>query len=164
MAVHFVADLHFNGSSARHAHPHGFSDSAEMTRRICDVWHTRVAPSDTVWILGNVGNPVHLAGLPGIKHLVRGRFDPPMWSCLATRRYASVCDARLLETPLGSFFLSSDPSAAPDEMRVLHGRAPGWSAPDHVCVSVESAGWGPVSLETLMSSPSPASADVRQAA
>lgn len=148
MAIHFVADLHFNGNCARHAHPHGFSDSAEMTRRICEIWRARVAPGDTVWILGNVGNPVHLADLPGTKHLVRGSHDPRAWNCLATGRYASVSENRLLETPSGSFFLTSDPGAAPfDDMPVLHGRTgSAWSRDGHVCVAVDQTGWGPVSL------------------
>ncbi|HUD27462.1 MAG TPA: phosphoesterase [Novosphingobium sp.] len=149
MAIHFVADLHFDGNSARHALPHGFADSRERTRRICEVWRARVAADDTVWILGNVGNAVHLAGLPGTKHLVRGAFDPPMWNCLATRRYASVCDSRLLDTPRGSVYLSSNPAGAPDDMRVLHGHAPGWSVANHVCVTVDATGWGPVSLELI---------------
>lgn len=151
MAIHFVADLHFNGTCARHAHPYGFSDSAEMTRRICDVWRARVAPGDTVWILGNVGNPVHLGDLPGTKHLVRGAHDPQAWNCLATGRYASVSDGRVLETPDGTFYLASDPATAPLDMPVLHGRAGGPLAIDgHVCVSAHLTGWGPLSLDEIV--------------
>lgn len=151
MAVHFVADLHFNGTCARHAHPHGFADSAEMTRRICETWRARVAPEDTVWILGNVGNPVHLLDLPGTKHLVRGAFDPPLWNCLTTGRYASVSDQRLLETDRGVLLLTSDPTRAwYDDGLVLHGRVRGgWSREGHVCVSADQAGWGPISLDQL---------------
>jgi calcineurin-like phosphoesterase family protein len=161
MAIHFVADLNFDGNSARYAHPHGFDDIREMGRRICEVWRARVAEGDIVWILGNVGNPVHLAGLPGTKHLVRGASDPQAWNCLSTRRYASVCDSRILETPEGTFFLTNDPASAPEDMRVLHGRAhAGWSHPDHVSVSVDRTGWGPISLEHILRGP----VDVRQAA
>lgn len=150
MAIHFVADLHFNGNCARHAHPHGFSDSTEMTRRICDIWRARVAPGDTVWILGNVGNPVHLVDLPGTKHLVRGELDPPAWNCLSTGRYASVSDERLLETPHGLFLLTTDPTRAHHDGPVLHGLVPGnWSQAGHICVSAAVMGWGPVSLDEL---------------
>jgi calcineurin-like phosphoesterase family protein len=150
MAIHFVADLHFDASGARHALSADFVDSRERTRRICEIWRARVAAEDTVWIIGNVGNAVHLAELPGTKHLVRGTFDPPLWNCLSTRRYASVCDSRLLETERGSLFLTSNPAHAPEDMRVLHGRVAGWSAPDHVCVAVENTGWGPVSLDHIV--------------
>lgn len=161
MAIHFVADLNFDGNSARHAHPHGFADSREMVRRICEVWRSRVRPDDLVWILGNVGNPVHLADLPGTKHLVRGRLDPPAWNCLSTRRYASVCDSRMLETDEGTFFLTNNPIVAPEGVRVLHGRTrAGWSQPEHVCVSVDRTGWGPISLEDVLGG----AVDVRQAA
>ncbi len=162
MSIHFVADLHFNGNCARHAHPHGFSDSAEMTRRICETWRARVAPGDTVWIVGNVGNPVHLADLPGTKHLVRGAFDPQALNCLATGRYASVSDARWLETPYGAFFLTSDPASALfDEGCVLHGRVRGnWSRERHVCVATDRTGWGPISLDEIAHG----ARDVRRAA
>jgi calcineurin-like phosphoesterase family protein len=161
MAIHFVADLNFDGNSVRHAHPHGFADSRELTRRICEVWRARVAADDTVWILGNVGNPVHLADLPGTKHLVRGAFDPQPWNCLATRRYATVCESRVLETPEATFFLASNPAGAPEDMRVLHGRAhPGWSHPGHLCVAVDRTEWGPISLERILGR----AVDVRRAA
>ncbi|WP_159979921.1 MULTISPECIES: phosphoesterase [unclassified Novosphingobium] len=163
MAIHFVADLHFNGDNARHAYPHGFADSAERTRRICETWRARVAPTDTVWILGNVGNPVHLAGLPGTKHLVRGAQDPQPWNCLATRRYASVCDFRRLDTEYGEVALLSDPSAAAEmDCLVLHGQGPGqaWEREGFVCVSADQTGWGPVSLDQILRGP----LDVRHAA
>lgn len=151
MAIHFVADLHFNGDNARHALPHGFADTAERTRRICEVWRARIAPDDTVWILGNVGNPVHLAELPGTKHLVRAAGDPQPWNCLATRRYASVCDMKRLETPQGVFLLVNNPAQAPEiDATVLHGQGIGdWTKPGFMPVSACLTGWGPVSLEDL---------------
>lgn len=151
MAIHFVADLHFNGDSARNALPYGFSDSVELARRICDVWRARVAPDDTVWILGNVGNPVHLAGLPGRKHLVRSAADPRSWNCLATGRYESVCERQYLDTSHGALMLVSDPAQAGEsDALVLHGRARGdWRRAGFVCVSAAMTGWGPVSLDEI---------------
>lgn len=160
MAIHLVANLHFDGISARQAQAHGFADCRDMARRICETWRTRVAPEDTVWILGNVGNPVHLAGLPGRKHLVRGHLDPPAWNCLSTRRYESVCEGRFIETPGGVFYLSSEFESAPEETRVIYGRSRRSSPEGHLCVSAERIGWGPVSLEAILQS----SAEVRQAA
>lgn len=155
MAIHFVADLNFNGESALHAIPYGFPDSAEMTRRICEVWRARVADDDTVWILGNVGNPVHLGSLPGIKHLVRGPNDPQAWNCLATGRYASVCDMQRLDTAHGTLTLINDPAKAlEDDALVLHGHTRyAWSRPGHNCVAAHGLGWGPVSLDMLMRKP-----------
>lgn len=152
MATYFVADLNFNGDNARHAHPFGFTDSTEITRRICEIWKTRVAADDTVWIVGNVGNPVHLAGLPGVKHLVRGAGDPQAWNCLATRRYASVSDRALMETAHGLLTLVSDPiKAGEGAALVLHGRAPGdWTRPGFTCVAAECTGWGPMLLDDLL--------------
>lgn len=151
MAIHFVADLNFNGDNARHAIPFGFSDSAEMTRRVCETWCARVAPDDTVWIIGNVGNPVHLGCLPGVKHLVRGGSDPQAWNCLATGRFASVSDIQSLDTEHGVFTLVSDPAEAPPGTAVLHGRLLGpWDRPNHTCVAASALGWGPVSLDALM--------------
>ncbi|PNU01751.1 phosphoesterase [Novosphingobium guangzhouense] len=152
MAIHFVADLNFNGDSALHAIPYGFPDNTEMARRICEVWRARVAADDIVWILGNVGNPVHLGGLPGVKHLVRASGDPLPWNCLATGRYASVCDVRRLDTAHGTITLINDPTKAPEgDTRVLHGhtRHP-WQRKGHTCVAIHEIGWGPVSLDMLM--------------
>lgn len=151
MAIHFVADLNFNGDNAVHAIPYGFPDTSEMTRRICDVWRSRVAEDDTVWILGNVGNPVHLGCLPGVKHLVRGASDPQHWNCLATGRYASVSDVQRLDTEHGPFVLLNNPAKALDgDLRVLHARAADWDRPGHTCVSASALGWGPISLDALM--------------
>ncbi|MEE4451978.1 phosphoesterase [Novosphingobium resinovorum] len=149
MAIHFVADLHFNTEAAR---ADGFSDSKDRIRRICEAWHARVAEDDAVWILGNVGNPVHLGGLPGRKHLVRAVADPQAWNCLATGRYASVADMAWLETPHGGLHLVSDPATAGEtEDLVLHGLAAGdWRRPGFVCVAARHAGWGPVSLDEIV--------------
>jgi calcineurin-like phosphoesterase family protein len=151
MAVHFVADLHFDGPCERYAHPRGFADGREMNRTICEMWCARVAPEDSVWILGHVGNPVHLAGLPGIKHLVRGHSDPQTVNCLGTGRYASVCDRRLLATAVGDVSLVYDPAKVPQEslFPVLHGKLHGdsWHRPGFVCVSIDQTGWGPIGLE-----------------
>lgn len=153
MAIHFVADLHFNAENARHALSHGFADCAERTRRICDVWRSRVAEDDTVWIIGNVGNPIHLAALPGTKHLVRGINDPRPWDCLTTGRYASVCSAQRLNTELGSFDLVCNPvhASGAEGVRVLHGHAQGtWATPAYICVSVAHIGWGPITLDEIV--------------
>jgi calcineurin-like phosphoesterase family protein len=156
--IHFVADLHFDCDPSRHGPGHGLADNTEITRRICDVWRARVAPQDTVWILGNVGNAVHLAGLNGTKHLIRGTYDPQPWNCLATGRYASVSEARWLETEHGTLELVCDPARASSEvtgdLRVLHGFAHGqrsdWTRRGFLCVSAARTGWGPVSLDAIV--------------
>ncbi|KQM21803.1 hypothetical protein [Novosphingobium sp. Leaf2] len=152
MAIHFVANLHFDCEDARREAAAGVSHTAELTRRICETWHRRVDAADTVWILGNVGNPVHLAGLPGIKHLVRSANDPRPWDCLSTGRYASVCEFTRLETPAGRFDLVSDPVRAliEDGVGVLHGRADAaWQRAGIVCVCASRNEWGPISLDDL---------------
>lgn len=151
MAVHFVADLNFNADSARYALPRGIPDTTELVRRICEVWRSRVAEDDSVWILGNVGNPVHLAGLPGTKHLVRAAGDPQPWNCLATGRYACVSERQWLETPHGNLLLVNDPAKAGEtEALVLHGRAHGdWRRPGYLSVTAAMHGWGPVSLDEI---------------
>ncbi|MFS0849010.1 phosphoesterase [Novosphingobium panipatense] len=126
MAIHFIADLHFNDDERCPTLPDGSHDSAEFARRICRNWRARVAPDDVVWILGNVGNAVHLGTLPGIKHLVRARHDPLPWQCLNTGRYASVTERHVLATPEGCITLVADPlDANPDDSElVLHGGHP----------------------------------------
>lgn len=151
MAILFVADLNFDRPGARLL-PAGVSgDGRALTQRLCAMWRARVKREDTVWILGNVGNPVHLADLPGTKHLVRGADDPPAWDCLATRRYASVTERGLLSTPFGDIALVSGGTIGTDATIVLHGAADVVAPADvaHLCVSAERTGWGPVGLDMV---------------
>lgn len=152
MAIHFVANLHFDCEDARREAIAGVAHTGELTRRICDTWRRRVEADDTVWILGNVGNPVHLAGLPGIKHLVRSANDPRPWDCLSTGRYASVCDFTRLETPVGRYDLVCDPVLAlpEDGVGVLHAIAhDAWQRAGFLCVCASRNDWGPISLDDL---------------
>ena len=167
MATHFISDLHFDGDSDRYAVPHGFADSTEMTRRICEVWHSRVAKDDIVWILGGVGNPVHLASLPGTKHLVRAADDPMSWNCLATGRYASVSDFHRIKMANGTASLVNDPiTAAKSDRFVIHGGAAlGYRHSNtHFCVAAHQTGWGPVDLSWLARKGSPLQISLRHAA
>lgn len=52
---------------------------SELDERIASRWRKLVGEHDEVWHLGDIGPDLdRIAGLPGIKHLIRRNDDPPL--------------------------------------------------------------------------------------
>ncbi|NBB71311.1 MAG: metallophosphoesterase [Alphaproteobacteria bacterium] len=83
MTVFFTADHHFGQSSARGLFKRPFADVAAMDAAMIARWNATVAPTDTVWHLGDLAIRFSsarvealLATLAGTKHLIAGNNDP----------------------------------------------------------------------------------------
>lgn len=82
MATFFTADTHFGHAGARALYRRPFPSVPAMDDAMAERWNAAVAPTDTVWHLGDFAirhpDPAGLlAGLHGTKHLVTGNNDPP---------------------------------------------------------------------------------------
>jgi calcineurin-like phosphoesterase family protein len=79
----FTSDLHFNHANVIAYCSRPFKDVDEMNATLIANWNETVAPSDTVWLLGDVclGDIKQslglVANLHGTKHLVVGNHDRP---------------------------------------------------------------------------------------
>jgi calcineurin-like phosphoesterase family protein len=95
MALFFTADTHFGDHRTINIHRRPFASVAAMDEAIVAGWNETVGPDDEVWHLGDVARrsadvAALLAGLNGIKHLVRGNNDDPATGDAAV--WASVQD------------------------------------------------------------------------
>ncbi len=99
----FTADTHFGHGGALGLYRRPFPSVAAMDAAMVARWNEAVAPSDTVWHLGDfaVGQPPErvaslLGALHGQKHLVAGNNDPaavaasPLWA--SVRAYAEIVE------------------------------------------------------------------------
>ncbi len=81
MALWFTSDLHFGHENIIRYCDRPFADAAEMDAELVRRWNERVAPGDTVWVLGDVAlGPIHrslalVGDLAGDKRLVAGNHD-----------------------------------------------------------------------------------------
>jgi calcineurin-like phosphoesterase family protein len=154
VAEFFIADMHFGSPYRSYAKPRGFASVEAMHEAIADAWRSRVTASDTVWVLGDVGDVGGLAELPGMKHLIFGNDDRPKRDYKESDLFMSLRDSHILDTKGGSILLVHRPKDAKiDGLRVLHGHthaAPDEPDPRFVSVSVDKTGWGPISLDEVM--------------
>jgi calcineurin-like phosphoesterase family protein len=81
MATWFTSDLHFGHANVIQYSSRPFADVDEMNEALVDNWNARVAPDDTVWVLGDVAMGKAHETLPfvellaGRKILVAGNHD-----------------------------------------------------------------------------------------
>ena len=79
--IHFTSDTHFGHANVIKYSNRPFSDAASMDEALILNWNAVVAPTDTVWHLGDFGFTKHqeletiLRRLNGTKHLVFGNHD-----------------------------------------------------------------------------------------
>jgi calcineurin-like phosphoesterase family protein len=150
----FIADMHFGSPYRSYAKPRGFASTEAMDVAIRETWRSRVAASDVVWVLGDVGEIAAVADLPGTQHLIFGNDDSPRGPYKDSGVFASYATSSVLETGFGPIRLVHIPKAAkPDDTRVLHGHthaAPDEPDPRFVSVSVDKTGWGPISLDEVV--------------
>lgn len=108
MAVYFTSDTHFGDPRVLRLDRRPFTDMAGHDAALIEAWNAVVAPSDTVWHLGDFcaarppsGAEDLLAVLHGEKHLISGNNDGPAtleaagWASVAPYREMTV-DGRFL--------------------------------------------------------------------
>ena len=163
MAVHFTADTHFGHGGALGLFRRPFPSVAAMDEALALAWNAAVAPSDTVWHLGDVAvrakpeRVAHLlARLNGAKHLIAGNNDGD--ATRACAGWASVRDYAEIELDGRRLVLCHYPLRSWNGMAKgalnLHGHSHGRMAPltRQFDVGVDVWGFRPVGLETLLAS------------
>ncbi|WP_182083969.1 metallophosphoesterase family protein [Aureimonas sp. ME7] len=99
--IFFTADTHFNDPRVLRLDRRPFADLAAHDEALVAGWNAAVAPSDTVWHLGDFarGTPaevdVLLVRLNGTKHLIAGNNDDEATRSLAG--WASISDYSEIE-------------------------------------------------------------------
>ncbi len=153
MTVWFIADTHF-GRQPRHRIKSLGMTGSELDDRIAARWACMVGDGDEVWHLGDVGPDIdRLAGLPGIKHLIRGNDDLPLKALAGSAVFKSVQNQHLLQMEGQAFFLVHKPSDVPSNPggHVVHGHTHQLEpAAGLRSVSVDRTDWGPITLATLL--------------
>lgn len=147
--------MHFGSPFRSYAKPRGFASVEAMHEAIATAWRQRVAESDTVWVLGDVGHTTILRTLPGTKHLIFGNDDSPRGDYKDPNIFASWANSHILTTTRGPMLLIHSPKAVKQtDMAVLHGHThagPDEDDPNFVSVSVDKTGWGPLSIDEVFS-------------
>lgn len=114
MTIWFTADTHFGHDNLRRKHRPQFADVTEMDEHLIAMWNTCVAPTDTVWHLGDFSwysrktAAVILERLHGHIHLVKGNHDdktPPGFVSVVDMKYLRIGEARfhLCHYPMASW-------------------------------------------------------------
>lgn len=154
MTIWFIADTHF-GEQPKRRQMHSGMSAAELDDTIARRWRERVAESDVVWHLGDVGRDWRrVADLPGIKHLVLGNGDTAPQRMKKSELFASVVPFHRLAVADGSLYLIHIPedALAQPSHEVVHGHHHhAEPLPGHRSVSVDRTSWGPITLDELLS-------------
>lgn len=157
--IWFTADTHFGDHRTLNIDKRGFDSVPAMDAALIAGWNARVAPDDVIWHLGDVARrlgdvPGLLAGLNGIKHLIRGNNDDAAIADVAgwasVRDYAEITiDDRFLvlcHYPLRSW--NRQHRGAINLHGHSHGRLK--PMPRQFDVGVDPHGYCPVSLAELL--------------
>ena len=159
MAVWFTSDTHFGDNRTLNIHKRAFASVAAMDAAMVANWNAVVAPDDIVWHLGDVARRIGdvtglLAGLHGVKHLIRGNNDDaaiggvPGWASVADYAEIAVDDHALVlcHYPFRSW--NRQHCGAIN----LHGHSHGKMKPilRQFDVGVDPRGFRPVSLAGLL--------------
>lgn len=157
MSDFVIADLHFgetclcNGSS-RSGQGRPFRDVRELASVVERRWNQTVMPTDTVFVLGDIGRPSSYRifdGLHGTKHLVAGNADD-LVAVAGCGFFKTITIARWLP----GFLLTHIP-VHPSQLRGstvnVHGHLHSATVgdPRYRCVSVEQTDFAPIPLKDL---------------
>lgn len=78
MKVFFTADTHFGHERTLQLSKRPFDTVLEMDTAIIDSWHNLITPADTVYHLGDFGNPEMIHSLDGNILFLPGNYDDSM--------------------------------------------------------------------------------------
>jgi calcineurin-like phosphoesterase family protein len=151
-----IADLHLGDERVRTSGRPQFANLRDMEEAIVCRWNQTIRPTDTVYVLGDVGHAcrVELArSLFGRKHLVAGNCDR-LDALIAARLFETVTVARWLP----GFLLTHIP-VHPSQLRGrtvnVHGHLHSATVgdPRYRCVSADQTDFAPVPLADLSARP-----------
>ena len=158
MAIWFTSDTHFGDHRTLNIHKRAFGTVAEMDAAMIANWNAVVGAEDTIWHLGDVARRLGdvaglLAGLHGIKHLIRGNNDDPAIGEVAG--WASVADYAEIAVDGHALVLCHYPFRSWNRQHRgainLHGHSHGKLKPilRQFDVGVDPRGFRPISLAGL---------------
>lgn len=103
--VYFIADTHFDDKNILIYSRREFKDVKEMNKLIIKNWNYTIKEDDTVYLLGDVGNPEHLKALNGKIIIIKGNHDNE------EKIKEVVPDIKFYDKPIidGWMFLSHEP-------------------------------------------------------
>ena len=150
--VFVIADLHFGDAATCRQGRRPFADVSEMQSEISRRWNAMVLPSDTVYVLGDIGKRHHVnavSHLNGKKHLVAGNGDD-IGAIMGSGVFESVTIARRLRGVLLTH-IPVHPSQLRGRTINVHGHLHSTTIDDprYRCVSVEQTDFAPVRLDSL---------------
>ncbi|MCC2114039.1 MAG: metallophosphoesterase family protein [Hyphomicrobiales bacterium] len=162
--IFFSSDTHFGDPNVIRIRKRPFASVAEMDAVLIENWNRTIAPDDTVYHLGDFAHrncedaADYLDRLNGTIHLVRGNHDDKAVE-QAADRFASVELIRILEWNDWRFVLFHYPMRDwADAVRGachlfghVHGSLDATPFGRSLDVGVESHGYAPVSIETVVS-------------
>lgn len=151
MAIYFLADTHFDDDDIRRYENRPFASTAQMNEAIITNWNNTVQPTDSVYLLGDIGNEQYISRLNGVKYLVKGNHDHRDNAYYRTIGFAEVYDLPVI---LQEFFiLSHEPLYVNRNMPYANIFGHVHANPAYkdyssrsFCVSVERIRYTPVSL------------------
>lgn len=159
MRTFFTADTHWGDRRPLNLGKRPFASVAEMDRVLVANWNAVVAPDDVVWHLGDVARRLAdvaalLAGLHGVKHLLRGNNDAPEID--GVPGWTSVADYAELEVDGHPLVLCHYPfrswNGQSRGVLDLHGHSHGRlkPLPRQYDVGVDARDWRPVTLAEIV--------------
>lgn len=154
---YFISDIHNEDENIIIYEHRPFVDSKEMRDIIIKNWNNTVSDNDTVWILGDIGNPDILNSLKGQKKIILGNHDNKDF-LIKNFPEIPIYDYPIMVGPL---WLSHEPILyVPKEVPYLnihghihsfeYGVGNNWSnGKRHFNVSVEKINYTPISSEQI---------------
>lgn len=158
--VHFTADLHLGHQNILRFCDRPFETIEEHDRVLAELWNSVVAPSDTVYVIGDFAHKMHprdmrrvFDSLRGTKHLVSGNHDTGAtkslpWASVSERTSVSVDGQRLLLDHYPSRSWHGSNRGTIQLFGHTHGRLPDlWNAAD---VGVDRWNYMPIDLPQIL--------------
>ncbi len=156
MKTFFIADLHFDDNNIMNYENRPFKSCEEMNEKIINNWNNTVFENDTVYILGDIGNPEYINRLNGRKYLVKGNHDVYDNNYYRTHGFEEVYDLPVIYNDF--WMLSHKPLYINKNMPYaniyghIHNNPNFTSYSSHgYCVSVERIDYTPVDFEKIKS-------------
>ena len=156
---YFTADQHFNHANIISLCNRPWATKREMNEALIQLWNSRVAPQDRVFVLGDFALATSkeitefAAALNGRKILIMGNHDNHRVKTYLSCGFDEVRPQRT-QVEYGRFFtMSHEPLRMVESGKVnIHGHIHNkpLDSPNHICVSVENTNYMPVTLEEII--------------
>ncbi|MBQ9762376.1 MAG: metallophosphoesterase [Oscillospiraceae bacterium] len=158
MKCYFIADTHFGDERIRKYENRPFPTTDLMDQVLIHNWNARVAPEDTVYILGDFGadgdETQVLAQLNGTKFLIKGNHDTKSNAAYRNAGFQEVYDHPIILD--GFWLLSHEALYVNSNMPYANLFGHVHNSPivcdyssQHFCVCVERIGYAPISFDEI---------------